>query len=127
MKKKSRRPRTMDTSQQAGTVQPTEDTSEEKRLSGNRGRTRKTVPATTDSFCHDNAGTDQAVNSDLSAMVADDTQKPPQCKSRSSGECLRMLWKFCLQHFGKMANESLDYCLFFVLIPKVCEHIYIVF
>ncbi|XP_072241461.1 zinc finger protein 276 isoform X2 [Leuresthes tenuis] len=101
MKKKSRRPRTMDTSQQAGTLQP-EDTSEEKRLSGNRGRSRKT--ATTDGFCHDSTGTDKAVNSELSAMVADDTQKPPQCKSRSSGRLSTAVCRLC---HGKFSPRSL--------------------
>ncbi|XP_072241459.1 zinc finger protein 276 isoform X1 [Leuresthes tenuis] len=102
MKKKSRRPRTMDTSQQAGTLQP-EDTSEEKRLSGNRGRSRKT--ATTDGFCHDSTGTDKAVNSELSAMVADDTQKPPQCKSRSSAG--RLSTAVCRLCHGKFSPRSL--------------------
>lgn len=55
---------------------------------GNSGRPRKTVPVPTDSFYHENTTKDKNANSDHSVTTADDTQKHPESKSRSSGECL---------------------------------------
>lgn len=61
---------------------------EEKRTPGNRGRSRKTVPVTTDEFYHGKAAvaTDNTANLDFSVTAADDAQKHPESKSRPSGE-----------------------------------------
>lgn len=79
MKKKSRLPRSSRT-------RTTVSVSEEKRPPGNRGRPRKTGPVTADSFYHDNTSEDKTANFNMTA--ADDTQKHPDSKSKSSGECL---------------------------------------
>ncbi len=85
MKKRSRRPRSSETSRQTSRTQTTVSVSEEKRPPGNRGRPRKTVPVTTDSFYHDSTAKDKTANLDFSVTAADDTQKHPESKSRSSG------------------------------------------
>lgn len=89
MKKKSRRPRSSETSRQTSRTQTTVGVGTEKRPPGNRGRPRKTVPVTTDSFYHDNTAKDKTANVDCRVAASDDTQKYPQSKSRSSGACLR--------------------------------------
>lgn len=60
--------------------------SEEKRTPGNRGRPRKTVPVTTNSFYHKDTATDKTTNLDFSVTAADDTVKHPESKSKPSGE-----------------------------------------
>lgn len=80
MKKKSRRPRSSRT-------HTTVSINEEKKQPGNRGRPRKTVPETTDSFYHDNTAKDKKATLDFSVMAADNTQKHSESKSNSSGEC----------------------------------------
>lgn len=77
MKKKSRLPRSSST-------QTTLSVSEQKL--GHRGRPRKTVPGTTDGFYRDDAPNDKTPNFNVTA--ADETQKRPDSKSKSSGECL---------------------------------------
>lgn len=79
MKKKSRRPRPSKT-------QTTVSVIEEKRPPGSRGRPRKTVPVTTNSF-HYNAAEHKTANFDFSVTAADNTQKHPESKTKSSGEC----------------------------------------
>lgn len=86
MKKKSRRPKSSETSRQTSRAQTKVSVSEEKRPPGNRGRPQKTVPVTTYSFY--NTAKDKTANSDFSQAAADDTLKHPECKSRSSGEWL---------------------------------------
>lgn len=59
---------------------------EEKRTPANRGRPRKTVPVTTADFYHGEAPPDKTVDLDFSVTAADDAQKHPESKARSSGE-----------------------------------------
>lgn len=117
MKKKSRRPRSSETSRQTGRTQTTASVSEEKRPPGNRGRPRKTVPVTTDSFYHDNTAKDEAANLDCSVTAAEDTQKHPENKSRSSGRLSTAVCRLChgkfsprsLRHaFNKWPQDSID-------------------
>ncbi|XP_023253186.1 zinc finger protein 276 isoform X1 [Seriola lalandi dorsalis] len=116
MKKKSKRPRSCETSRQTST-QMTASVSEEKRTSGNRGRPRKTVPVTTDNFYHGNAATDKTVNLDFSVRAADATQKHPESKSRSSGRLSTAICRLChgkfsprsLRHaFNRWSQDSID-------------------
>lgn len=87
MKKKSRRPRSFETSQrQSSRTQTTGSVSEEK--SPPERRPRKTVPVTTDTFYQNTTAKDKTADLDCSVTAADDTQKHPESKSRSSGECL---------------------------------------
>ncbi|XP_008291793.1 zinc finger protein 276 isoform X2 [Stegastes partitus] len=113
MKKKSRRPRSSEASRQGGRTMA--DGSEEKRPSGNRGRPRKTVAA--DGFYGDAAATDKTANSDFSRTTADDTQKHPENKSRTSGRLSTAVCRLChgkfsprsLRHaFIKWPQDSLD-------------------
>ncbi|XP_041795314.1 zinc finger protein 276 isoform X2 [Chelmon rostratus] len=97
MKKKSRRPRSSRT-------QTTVSGSEEKRPPGNRGRPRKTVPATTDSFHHDNTAKDEAGKLDLSVTSAENPQKHPESKSKSSGRLSTAVCRLC---HGKFSPRSL--------------------
>ncbi|XP_076589825.1 zinc finger protein 276 isoform X2 [Chaetodon auriga] len=110
MKKKSRRPRSSRT-------QTTVSGSEEKRPPGNRGRPRKPVPATTDGFHHDNPSKDEAAKLDLSVTAADNTQKHPESKSKSSGRLSTAVCRLChgkfsprsLRHaFNKWPQDSID-------------------
>ncbi|KAM7396334.1 hypothetical protein PAMP_019379 [Pampus punctatissimus] len=75
--------------------------SEEKRPPGNRGRPRKTVPVTADSFHHDNAATHTIANSDSSVT---DTKKHPESKSKSSGRLSTAICRLC---HGKFSPRSL--------------------
>ncbi|GLD72361.1 zinc finger protein 276-like protein [Lates japonicus] len=104
MKKKSRHPRSSETSQQSSRTQVTVSISEEKRTPGNRGRPRKTVPITTDSFYHDDAATDKTANLDFSVTAADDTAKHPESKSKSSGRLSTAICRLC---HGKFSPRSL--------------------
>lgn len=79
MKKKTRLPRSSKTR--------TASVSEDKRPPGNRGRPRKTGSTTTDSFYHDDNQKDETAH--FSVMPAEDTQKQPDSKSKSSGECFK--------------------------------------
>ncbi|XP_047452678.1 zinc finger protein 276 isoform X2 [Mugil cephalus] len=102
MKKRGRRTRSSEASRKSS-----EGVGEEKRTPGNRGRPRKTAAVTADGFYHDN---------DLGLTTADDTQKHPESKSRSSGR-LSTVCRLChgkfsprsLRHaFIKWPQESLD-------------------
>ncbi|XP_044047749.1 zinc finger protein 276 isoform X2 [Siniperca chuatsi] len=117
MKKKSRRPKSSETSRQTSRTQTKVNVSEEKRPPGNRGRPRKTVPVTTDSSYHDNTAKDKTVNLDFSVTAADDTQKHLECKSRSSGRLSTAICRLChgkfsprsLRHaFNKSPQDSID-------------------
>ncbi|XP_022624279.1 zinc finger protein 276 [Seriola dumerili] len=117
MKKKSRRPRSCETSRQTSRTQMTASVSEEKRTSGNRGRPRKTVPVTTDNFYHGTAATDKTVNLDFSVRAADATQKHPESKSRSSARLSTAICRLChgkfsprsLRHaFNRWSQDSID-------------------
>lgn len=88
MKKKSRRPRSSEASRRTGRTQTAVSVSEEKRPPGNRGRPRKTVPVTAGGLYHDDAAKDETAHLDFSVTAADDTQRHPESKSRSSGEGL---------------------------------------
>ncbi|XP_033491385.2 zinc finger protein 276 isoform X1 [Epinephelus lanceolatus] len=105
MKKKSRRPRSSETSQQTSRTQTTVSVGTEKRPPGNRGRPRKTVPVTTDSFYHDNTAKDKTANIDCRVAASDDTQKYPQSKSRSSAG--RLSTAVCRLCHGKFSPRSL--------------------
>ncbi|XP_034541106.1 zinc finger protein 276 [Notolabrus celidotus] len=100
MKKKSRRPRTSETAAQTSrTAATAAGFSEEKRPAGNRGRPRKTVPATTESFYE---AKDEPAN--FSVTAADDTQKHPESKSRPTGRLSAAVCRLC---HGKFSPRSL--------------------
>ncbi|KAM3870010.1 zinc finger protein 276 [Diretmus argenteus] len=118
MKKKGRRSRLPDASQQTS---GTQTVSEVKKPSGNRGRPRKTVavaPPTVGSLHHDNGPTDTETGRiDLSVTAADDAQKHPGSRSKSSGRLSTALCRLChgkfsprsLRHaFNKWPQNSLD-------------------
>ncbi|XP_041852686.1 zinc finger protein 276 isoform X2 [Melanotaenia boesemani] len=105
MKKKSKCPRTSESSRQGG------------KRSGNRGRPRKTLPTATDGLFSDSAGTDVNTNSDLSMMTAENEPKHPDSRSRSSGKVSAALCRLChgkfsprsLRHaFNKWPQDSLE-------------------
>ncbi|XP_018559182.1 zinc finger protein 276 [Lates calcarifer] len=104
MKKKSRHPRSSETSQQSSRTQMTVSVSEEKRTPGNRGRPRKTVPVTTNSFYHKDTATDKTTNLDFSVTAADDTVKHPESKSKPSGRLSTAICRLC---HGKFSPRSL--------------------
>ncbi|XP_030280582.1 zinc finger protein 276 isoform X1 [Sparus aurata] len=97
MKKKSRRPRPSKT-------QTTVSVIEEKRPPGSRGRPRKTVPVTTNSF-HYNAAEHKTANFDFSVTAADNTQKHPESKTKSSAG--RLSTAICRLCHGKFSPRSL--------------------
>nr|XP_019967039.1 PREDICTED: zinc finger protein 276 [Paralichthys olivaceus] len=108
MKKKARRPRSSETSRPT-----TVSIGEEKKTPGNRGRPRKTVPVATDDLYHNNAATDQTVNSELS----EETQKHPENKSKPSGRLSTAVCRLChgkfsprsLRHaFNRWSRDSID-------------------
>lgn len=101
MKKKSRRLRSSEASQQTSSTQTTVSASEGKRPPGNRGRPRKTAPVTEESFYHDNAATHVTANSDFSVT---DTKKHPESKSKSSGRLSTAICRLC---HGKFSPRSL--------------------
>ncbi|XP_070687088.1 zinc finger protein 276 isoform X2 [Pempheris klunzingeri] len=103
MKKKGRRPRSSETPRQTSRIQ-TVSISEVKRPSVNRGRPRKTVPVTADGFYHDNTAKDKAANLDLSVTTADNRQKHPESKSKSSGRLSTAICRLC---HGKFSPRSL--------------------
>ncbi|KAM8750467.1 zinc finger protein 276 isoform 2-T2 [Acanthopagrus schlegelii] len=96
MKKKSRRPRPSKTQTAVSVL-------EETRLPGNRGRPRKTVPVTTNSF-HDNAAEHKTANFDFSVTAVDNTQKHPESKTKSSGRLSTAICRLC---HGKFSPRSL--------------------
>ncbi|XP_029289896.1 zinc finger protein 276 isoform X2 [Cottoperca gobio] len=115
MKKKSRRPRSSETSRQ--TSGTTVSVIEEKRPPGNRGRPRKTVPVTTDRFYNDDTAKDKTANLDCSVTAADNTQKHTESKTRSSGRLSTAICRLChgkfslrsLRHaFNKWPQDSID-------------------
>lgn len=75
MKKKTRLPRSSKTR--------TTSVSEDKRPRGARGRPRKTASVTADSFYDDDNKKDKTAH--FSVTAAEDTQKLPDSKSKSSG------------------------------------------
>lgn len=83
MKKKSRL-------QKSGRKQTPGDVCEEKKLSGNRGRPRKTVTMN----C--------TVNTRQDVKATDDMQKPTEVKFRSSGKILPLLAAVCFLCFLKI-------------------------
>ncbi|XP_035521020.1 zinc finger protein 276 isoform X2 [Morone saxatilis] len=110
MKKKSRRPRSSRT-------QATVSVSEEKRPPGNRGRPRKTVHVTADSFYHDSTANNKTANLDFSVTAADNTQIHTETKSKSSGRLSTAVCRLChgkfsprsLRHaFDKWPQDSID-------------------
>lgn len=84
MKKKIKRLKTSQSTRQTGRVQTAADVSEEKMPFGNKGKLWKTV--TTGSIFPDGSETEKAADSDFKAENA---QKHPESKSRSSGEWIR--------------------------------------
>lgn len=86
MKKKIRRLKTSETTQQTGKVQTAAVGSEEKMPFGNRGKLWKTVSSSTVSILPNGSETEKAADSDFKAK---NEQKHPESKSRSSGEWLR--------------------------------------
>lgn len=82
----------------------TVDVTEEKRSPGNRGRPRKTAPVTADSFYLDNAATEKTVHADFNVTTAEDAQKRPENKSRSSGRVSAAVCRLC---HGKFSPRSL--------------------
>ncbi|XP_054476176.1 zinc finger protein 276 isoform X2 [Anoplopoma fimbria] len=107
MKKRSRRPRSSEASRLTSRTQTVGSSSEEKRPPGNRGRPRKTVPATTDSFNHEDAAEDKTA--DCSGKATDDTQQQqqqqqPESKSRASGRLSTAVCRLC---HGKFSPRSL--------------------
>ncbi|XP_063761064.1 zinc finger protein 276 isoform X2 [Eleginops maclovinus] len=102
MKKKSRRPRPSQTSQQSSGTQTS--VTEDKKPPGNRGRPKKTVPVTTDNLYHGDAAKDSTANLDGSVKAADDTQKPPEGKTRASGRLSTAICRLC---HGKFSLRSL--------------------
>ncbi|XP_069019000.1 zinc finger protein 276 isoform X1 [Embiotoca jacksoni] len=120
MKKKSRRPRSSEASRQTSgtTAAAAANVVEEKRPPGNRGRPRKTAPVTADSFYRDDVATDQTANSDCGVTPADDAQKRPESKSRSSGRLSTAVCRLChgkfsprslRNAFNKWPRDSLDF------------------
>ncbi|XP_041651373.1 zinc finger protein 276 [Cheilinus undulatus] len=116
MKKKSRRPRP-ETSGQTSRTQTTMSTGEDKRQTGNSRRPRRTVPASTESFCHENIAKDRDADADFSVTAADDTQRHPETKSRPSGRLSAAICRLChgkfsprsLRHaFNKWPQDSID-------------------
>nr|XP_046249123.1 zinc finger protein 276 isoform X2 [Scatophagus argus] len=107
MKKKSRCPRSSRT-------QTTVSISEDKRPPGNRGRPRKTVPLTTDSFYHENTAKDKTAT--FSVPAAGNTQKHPESKPKSSGRLSAAICRLChgkfsprsLRHAFKWPQDSID-------------------
>lgn len=85
MKKKSRL-------QKSSRKQTSGDVSEEKKLSGNRGRPRKTV--TMNSFC--------TVNTHQDVKATNNMQKSTEVKFKSSGKMLTLLAAMCFLCFLKM-------------------------
>ncbi|XP_075931824.1 zinc finger protein 276 isoform X1 [Anarhichas minor] len=103
MKKKSRRPKSSETSRQSSRTTGSVS-EEEKRPPGNRGRPRKTVPATSDSFYHDDAAAEDKT-AVCSVTAADDSQKHPESKSRASAG--RLSTAICRLCHGKFSPRSL--------------------
>ncbi|XP_034734557.1 zinc finger protein 276 [Etheostoma cragini] len=103
MKKKSRRPRALETSGQGSRTQTPGSVSEEKSPPGRRPR--KTVPGTTDAFYHKTTAKDKTADFDCSVTAAGDTQKPPESKSRSSAG--RLSAAACRLCHGKFSPRSL--------------------
>ncbi|XP_035012809.2 zinc finger protein 276 [Hippoglossus stenolepis] len=108
MKKKARRPRSSEASRQTAV-----SLGEEKKTPGNRGRPRKTVPVATEDFYHNDAATDKTENSELS----EETQKPPENKSKPSGRLSTAVCRLChgkfsprsLRHaFNRWSRDSID-------------------
>ncbi|XP_037623716.1 zinc finger protein 276 isoform X2 [Sebastes umbrosus] len=117
MKKKSRCPKSSETSQQTSRTQTTVSGTEVMGPPGNSGRPRKTAPVPTDSFYHENTTKDKNANSDHSVTTADATQKHPESKSRSSGRLSTAICRLChgkfsprsLRHaFNKWPQDSID-------------------
>ncbi|XP_060933302.1 zinc finger protein 276 [Limanda limanda] len=96
MKKKARRPRPPETRRQTA-VSIGE---EKKKTPGNRGRPRKTDPVAAEDVYHSDAATDKTVTSDLSQ----ETQKPPENKSKPSGRLSTAVCRLC---HGKFSPRSL--------------------
>ncbi|XP_074533500.1 zinc finger protein 276 [Halichoeres trimaculatus] len=113
MKKRSRRLRTSSASGQTSSTQTTESFSEEKRPTGNRGRAQKTAPVTAKSYYCDNKAKDQTANSEFNTGAADDTQKPPQSKSRPTGRLSAAICRLC---HGKFSPRSLRHA--FIKLPQ---------
>ncbi|KAK2918284.1 zinc finger protein 276 isoform X1 [Channa argus] len=101
MKKKSRRPRSSETSQQTSKKQKTVCVSEEIKTSENRERPQNTVPVCKDSFYQ--AATDTAANLDFSVTAADKAAKE-NLKSKSSGRLSTAICRLC---HGKFSPRSL--------------------
>ncbi|XP_029377838.1 zinc finger protein 276 isoform X2 [Echeneis naucrates] len=103
MKKKGRRSRSYETSQQTSRTQMTVNVIEEKRTSGNRGRPRRPVPVTNKCY-HSNAAMDNTVDLNFGVAAADDTQKHPETKSKCSGRLQTAICRLC---HGKFSPRSL--------------------
>ncbi|XP_071767349.2 zinc finger protein 276 [Centroberyx gerrardi] len=106
MKKKGKRPRLPDASRPTSRTQPG-GVGEVKKPSGNRGRPRKTVPVappTIGSLHHDKGPTNKTARLDLTVTAADDTQKHPESRSKSSGRLSTALCRLC---HGKFSPRSL--------------------
>lgn len=88
MKKKIRRLRSSERTQQTGRVQTAADVSEEKMPFASSGKLWKTVTPTAGSICPDSSETEKTADLDFSLSKADDAQKHLESKSRSSGERL---------------------------------------
>lgn len=101
MKKKGRCPRSSEPAQQTSRTQTPVSGSEAMGPPGSSGRPRKTVPVPTDGFYHDNTAKDKNANVDR----ADDTQKHPESKSRSSAG--RLSTAICRLCHGKFSPRSL--------------------
>nr|XP_015820843.2 zinc finger protein 276 isoform X1 [Nothobranchius furzeri] len=104
MRKKIRRLKTSEISRLASRIQTAADVSEDKKLSGNRGKPCKAISSTTYSFCVDGIETDKAAASDLNMKSANDMQKEQESKTRPSGRLSTAVCRLC---HGKFSPRSL--------------------
>ncbi|KAL6107338.1 znf276 [Pungitius sinensis] len=95
MKKKSRRPKPSEATQQPSRMRSAGGVSEDERPPGLRGRPRRSRPATTDSLYHASTAAEDK---------SDNSQTPPEDKSRASGRLSTALCRLC---HGKFSPRSL--------------------
>ncbi|XP_063333725.1 zinc finger protein 276 [Pelmatolapia mariae] len=104
MKKKSRHTRSSETPLKLSRTPMPVDVTSEKRSPGNRGRPRKTAAVTTDSFYLNDSATEKTTDVDFNVTTAENAQKHPETKSRSSGRLSAAVCRLC---HGKFSPRSL--------------------
>ncbi|XP_028287388.1 zinc finger protein 276 [Parambassis ranga] len=102
MKKRSRRSRLSETQQTGRSLMA--EVCEEKKPSANRGRPRKNVSMSTDSFYHTDVTTDKITNLDI-RLTSHADHKHPESKARASAG--RLSTAVCRLCHGKFSPRSL--------------------